>query len=141
MIPASVAMWTKFSFLLEYFSFFTDFFCVFLCRRHDLSSTLFFFTACDSFLCRAFFVIASFSVSFFVICICFRIFISYLGDTCNGYTSVRLIIFTPEVILPRTEISAHCRRIMIPSVVIIIISFSSLTALAPTTFPVFSVIL
>ncbi len=57
----------------------------------------------------------------------------------NRYSIKRLISLTPDVILPRIEISEHCRRIMIPSVVIIMISFSSLTAFAPITLPVFSV--
>ena len=47
----------------------------------------------------------------------------------------------PEVILPSTEIPAHSIRITIPSVLMIIISSSGPTAFAPTTFPVFSVIL
>ena len=51
--------------------------------------------------------------------------------------SFKLINFTPDVIRPSTEIELHSIRITIPSVLMIIISLSSLTAFTPTTLPVF----
>ena len=62
------------------------------------------------------------------------------NDTIT-FIGFRLISLTPDVILPSTEIPAHSIRITIPSVLMIMISSSELTAFAPTTLPVFSVIL
>ena len=56
-------------------------------------------------------------------------------------SSFRFISFTPEALLPWTEMPSTAVRIMMPAVVTSMISLSSSTALKPTSFPVFSLTL